>query len=388
MSDANGVKPPTGRPIRLAMVLGGHWTVQMGGAQYQASRIVDALVRRGGVDISYLARVVPDEVRQPGHTVVPFGQGAHAGAVLRQLPSLYKQLTRIRPDVVYQRCLMPYTGAAALYCKHHGIPLVFHIALDDDVRKPEPFPWTPTGLWRRVSRAVSEYGLRRATAIVAQTDDQVRMLRAEYGLEADLVVHNFQPLAESLAAPGVRARLRLIWVANLKPSKRPERFVELAELLSRRCDAEFVMIGRPGDPGRYDGLQERAGRLPGFRYLGELPLERVNAEIASSDIFVNTSLTEGFPNTYIQAWMRGVPVLSNDVDPDGCLTRGGAGVLAPTVAEMADVVTSLAADRGRLAALGMAAHRYGLKHHSPAQADRLCELLVRHADRGEFAEGT
>ncbi len=388
MSQQHRGELEAGKTLRLAMVLGGHWSVQMGGAQYQASLIVDALSSRGGFETHYLARVVPDEVMQPGHTVVPFGRRHHPGAVLRQLPSLYRELVRLRPDIVYQRCLMPYTGAAALYCRRHGVPLVFHIALDDDVRKPEGFPWTPAGMWRRASRAVSEYGLRNATAVVAQTEDQVRMLRNEYGLTADLVVHNFQPVATRLASPGTRDRLRLIWVANLKPSKRPERFVELAEALAGRCDAEFVMIGRPGDPGRYDALQERMGRLPNFRYLGEQSLERVNEEISASDLFVNTSLIEGFPNTFIQSWMRGVPVLSNAVNPDGCLTQGGAGVLAPTVAEMANAVMSFDAGRERLAALGQLAYRYGLENHSPAEAARLCDLLARLARQSSTLAGT
>ena len=75
------------------------------------------------------------------------------------------------------------------------------------------------------------------------------------------------------------------------------------------------MIGRPGEPARYGALHQQMKLLPNLDYLGEQPIERVNSEIAASDVLVTTSY-EGFPNTFIQAWLRGVPVVSNGVDPD------------------------------------------------------------------------
>jgi hypothetical protein len=41
-----------------------------------------------------------------------------------------------------------------------------------------------------------------------------------------------------------------------------------------------------------------------LEYVGPVSLEEVNVWLARSSIFVNTSLPrQGFPNTFIQAWL-------------------------------------------------------------------------------------
>lgn len=371
------MKDDSGR-VRLCMVLGGHWAAQMGGAQFQAKCILDVLAADCRFDTCYLAHAVPMRRDWGSYQVVQFGAGLPGRMIgtLLQLPSLYRQLRRLRPAVVYQRCLMPYTGICALYCMLNGARFVFHVASDGDVHRERQRRLSPGGLLRAIARRISEYGMHHADAIVVQTGDQARILREEYGLEATVVVPNFHPPADHRSAVGSRARLRILWVANLKPIKNPEMYVDLAEAFAGRPNTpEFVIIGRPGDAERYKALHERIARLPNMTYLGELSVEQVNDEIARSDLVVNTSFAEGFPNTFIQAWLRAVPVLSWRVDPDGCLSGAGAGVVAASLDEMVEAVHSLDARRERLLTLSSQALRYGVERHTAAPGTALIELF-------------
>src|SRR5262245_35067054 len=99
--------------------MGAHWSVRMGGAQYQARCLVDAVRAHGGFDVYYLARLVPETNADDYCSVIRIGSaGALRGErFLPDILPLFRALIRLRPDVVYQRGLKAYTGVCALFCK-------------------------------------------------------------------------------------------------------------------------------------------------------------------------------------------------------------------------------------------------------------------------------
>ena len=62
-------------------------------------------------------------------------------------------------------------------------------------------------------------------------------------------------------------------------------------------------------------------------YLLSLDNTKVNQLFEKSHILVHTGFVEGFPNTFIQAWMRKMVVLSLQIDPDNVLTSKKIGFL-------------------------------------------------------------
>ena len=102
----------------------------------------------------------------------------------------------------------------------------------------------------------------------------------------------------------------------------------------------------------------------------------VNSLLEHTDLLVNTSDHEGFSNTFIQAWMRRVPVVSLRVDPDRLLSRGGLGAVASGDEEkLYESVASLLDDPDRCAAIGERARRYALEHHAESNIETLARLL-------------
>ena len=59
-----------------------------------------------------------------------------------------------------------------------------------------------------------------------------------------------------------------------------------------------------------------------------MPRGRVLELIDRSRAVVLTSRHEGMPNVFLEAWARGVPVLSLHFDPDGKIAKEGLGLCA------------------------------------------------------------
>ena len=63
-----------------------------------------------------------------------------------------------------------------------------------------------------------------------------------------------------------------------------------------------------------------------------------------SKLFINTSDHEGFPNTFLQAWSRGIPVLSF-VDPDDLIRECKLGLVVKSIDEMAQKLEEILNNR-------------------------------------------
>ncbi len=370
---------------RVCILLGGHFATAVGGAEYQAKCIVEELIRWRDYEVTYLARNIPPDLREHGYRVINIASRNRLNrhAFFFDTPRLYAMLRRAAPDVIYQRGLLPYTGVAAHYAQRWGSHLIFHAAHDDDVTPMPTAGAAPNGL-RAIDRRFGLYGLRRADSIVVQSEQQAARLQRHFARPAAAIMRNFHP-----APPEVGAkpdRVEVVWVANFKPAKRPEAFVALAERFRGRSDMRFHMVGACADRTRYRGLLERIGALENLVYHGALHMDAVNALLARARVFVNTSESEGFPNTYIQAWQRNVPVLSLDIDPDAVIEREGLGRRTGSLEELCRCLGEMAAMPQQGEAMGRRARAYALAAHSERNFTTLLDLIDQGiAERGAGA---
>lgn len=364
---------------RLCIVTPMLSATQPGGAEYQIERLVDVLNSTGRFDIYYLNSVADSTAGSDRYRSVRVGndsQPPRFGYLCQAVP-LYKALEEIQPHAIYQRVACGYTGVCAYYARRHGANLVWHVAHDSDV-SPGMSLDGRNPVRRFLEKRSVEYGIRRASRIVTQTAEQAFLLERNYHRKADAVIPNFHPAPdEKIDKSGERI---VAWVAGIKPWKRPEAFLNLAAALRDVPDVRFVMVGGnstgKGEKPWAQALLRRIGQAPNLQYLGEQSQSQVNALLARAHVFVNTSRYEGFPNTFIQAWMREVPVVSLQVDPDRLLEDQGIGIVCDNSEErLAAAVRTLIADPAKRAAYARKAHEYAMARHSMANAAGLAELI-------------
>ncbi|HAJ77283.1 MAG TPA: hypothetical protein DCM64_12635 [Gammaproteobacteria bacterium] len=358
---------------KLCVLMPTHWGHTMGGAQYQAKLLIDCLSKSGEFQIYYLARRLDPEVQSAGYELRRVGRSQGAGFIF-DTRTLLDTLREIQPDTIYQQVGCAYTGIAAYYCRNNPCTLVWQLASDPDVE-----PW-PLSLARKFSLAyidkkILEYGLRHADHIVAQSHHQVDLLESNYGRTASGIIRNFHPSPEeSLDKQG---KIKVLWIANLKTIKQPQIFIRLARDL-KDLNAEFIMMGNFQGPQSWrDYVQGEIDKTSNVSYRGGLTQAEVNSLLASSHLLVNTSEFEGFSNTFIQAWMREVPVVSFNVDPDRLLSEGALGACATGDYEiLLKQVRELIADSGKRSETGYKAKKYALKYHSEQNIEELRKLFL------------
>ncbi len=362
---------------RLCIVMQWHPAYRVGGAELAAELLAAGLQARGGWDVHYAAEFPAGytllRAASSGVTVHPLVQRPHDLSMLN-----YQQLRRLgdalRPDLYYQRGANTYTGMVAQIASGQGRPLVWASANTVDCGPGQfrsPFRVerghlvsAPRALARQCLGRARDHaystGIAKAAAVVCQTAEQAQLLRAWKGRES-AVIPNGHPVPTQPPHPRSDPPV-VLWVANLKPSKRPLLFVRLARAL-QDVPAAFVMIGYPHDQRLARRVGDEADGLRNFRYLGGLPMAETLTWFERAHLLVCTSAFEGFPNVFIQGWLRGVPTVSLGIDPDGLLTTQRMGSCVSTEDELVAATRHALTHRDAWLATSGRARQYAMTHH-------------------------
>jgi glycosyltransferase involved in cell wall biosynthesis len=237
--------------------------------------------------------------------------------------SLNRALARADARTYYQNCADYVTGQVAWWAGRHGRRFVYSVASDMDCDRALPDLRT----WRE--RALYLYGLRRADVVIAQTETQVRMLEESFGVRANAIpMPCMGPSENDFVPPSWDPGGRVLWVGRICPVKRPDRFLEVAEACPGLA---FDIVGPVGEDAYSAAIALKARSRPNVTLHGRASRAEMDAFYRRASVLLCTSDREGFPNTFIEAWSHGVPVVSTH-DPDGTIARLGLGAVAAPVA--------------------------------------------------------
>jgi glycosyltransferase involved in cell wall biosynthesis len=168
----------------------------------------------------------------------------------------------------------------------------------------------------------------------------------------------------------------VLWVGAMAEVKQPELFVRLAEAIP---EARFQMIGgHSGNQEFYDGIKENSKRIPNFEFLGVIPFNEIDEYFSRASILVNTSMFEGFPHAFIQAWMHYVPVVSLNADPDELLCKKGLGFRSKTFDQLIEDVKTLLHDEALREEMGVNGRKYVEREHDIVENIREYIKVLEH----------
>jgi glycosyltransferase involved in cell wall biosynthesis len=344
------------------------------------------LLARAWRDLGFDVSIIVYDHGQPRVTVVDgikaiasFGRDAGLRGlrfVHPRLTSVVRAMKELDADVYYQSPAAPWTGVAAYFAKQRHKKSIVRIASDSDcMRDQRPAHYSQKRARFRRDRWMFDYGIMNASLVAAQTQKQQQLLAHHYGVRSEIL-----NIAVELPKAGSATQkdIDVLWVGNMRGVKRPDVMLEVARKLPQY---RFALIGGavPGGAALYERTRAEAMKLPNVQFVGGLAYEQTGAWFERSRVHVNTSDYEGFPNTFLQSWIRRLPVVSF-CDPDGVVKRLGLGRVSVDAQSMVGDLDALLGDPLECREIGARAYAYADSEFSAPQiAARYVELLDSQA---------
>jgi glycosyltransferase involved in cell wall biosynthesis len=302
-----------------------------GGGELQIALLAKALVMDGHEVVLLDYDCIEEYQTADGIKVLPI-KGWNKGIKLirtltHRLPQLYKSLKNQNADVYYCRIrdfrhIFSFWAARKLKAK-----FILGLASDLEImsfrmRWKYYYLTNLRNLWVFFDGIFSEivypFLLRKSDCVFVQHEGQRQMLLQD-GIKSIL----FPNLIDIAQIPVTSNPLPkdFIYVGWLDKRK---GFIEFFELVNKAPMHTFKVIGPPRDKTGHIYF-EKLKQFPNVTLLGELSHTNTLQHIASSKALISTSLMEGFPNIFIEAWACGVPVLSLNVDPGSIIEKEKLG---------------------------------------------------------------
>jgi glycosyltransferase involved in cell wall biosynthesis len=334
----------------------------VGGAEIQQTLIARELAKRGHT----VSAVTWDYGQTDGSThrgVRLFNMcDPHGGARFVRFfhprwTSLRSALKRAGADVYYQRAAGCESAQVALWCRRKKRSFLYAVASQEECE-------ADLSHWGVVERLAYKLSLRYAEQVVVQTVKQQDLLRQNRQCDS-IVVHS---CATDPGAPPQRIGTvpqRVLWVGRIASYKRVDRVFGLAQACPGLV---FDIVGAPGsDAALNRQVAEQCERMPNVVLHGAVAHDRIDEHYRRSAVLLCTSDFEGFPNTFLEAWRRGVPVVTT-WDAARIVRDNTLGVHSESIAELGHRTMKLLGNVDSWNEYRCRVRQYYLKNHTVERA--------------------
>lgn len=325
--------------------------IPFGGAQYRSFTLAMGMARHAKCTVSFLVYDYGQEQGKKTHGVTlfrtdstridaKFGRGKrlqrklfdrlnallHCRGNMTTLYEHYYQrqdLLRTQADVFCIFGLTPTTLKQLRILKEYGKRAVVFLTHDEDV----------SSINNKGSEEINRHGIKGDLVWQILQEDVLFICQNHYQLERvrdvfkrpAFLLNNPIDMSGSCQTTGEF----VLWVGRDTEVKRPKLFLELARNIPNQ---RFVMILNPSPTGDYRYIEQH--KPENLELLPFVPVKEVEDYFKRARFLVNTSTSEGFPNTFLQAGKYSVPIMTLGIDPNNIITNNQCGYVFRDVHEM------------------------------------------------------
>ncbi len=228
--------------------------------------------------------------------------------------SLWKSLKEVNADIYITKTASLGVFLIYLFCRLQNKKFIYRTASQREFD-------SKYNRWNSLSNFLFIYSLKRADTVFCQNKTDRKLLKKDYNINSISLANAHRISSENKRSPEF-----ILWVGRSARVKRPDRFLSLAR---KKPEEKFIMICQKatGD-NQYDKLKDEASKINNLDFIPRVTFKEIDSYFQKALMFVNTSDSEGFPNTFIQAGKCAVPILSYKVNPDNLLNEYNCGLCA------------------------------------------------------------
>jgi glycosyltransferase involved in cell wall biosynthesis len=285
--------------------------------------------------------------------------------------SYFLRMLLARPDVLH----LTTSGQLAIIrdivvlitARVFKVPAIYHIHFGRvaQIASKNTHEWRLLALAIRLAHVVIAIDPATAT-VIKQHLPQVQTLRIPNGIDLN-------GLPELLPSSGISVAMRtVLFLGWVIPSKGIAELVQAWSIT--KVDGWHCVIAGPGAEKYREELREQL-HPENLEFLPEQAHDAAMKLMASADVFVLPSYSEGFPNVIIEAMAMGKPVIATSVGAIPEMLSDGCGVLIPPrdVKSLTEALVRVLADVDLRIAMGVRAQK---KARSEYAMDKVFEQLV------------
>ena len=291
--------------MKIAFIIG-LYPFQIGGAEMQSLEIAEALSLMGHriTFISYSKRkYTSDKFETIQISPRPSWDFFHLTTKLK----LFNALNTVSPDIVYHRAFVPYSCYVAQWCKIQSVPFYFHSADIYTLTRKN------VSIKNIISNKFLEYTLKNCTGVICQNNEQELALK-RFKINKIKKIYNIHKINHM---PINANRNEIVWIGKFIPAKNPSLFVNMAKVFKHDANLVFTMFSSKTIKSEENIRLKQEIENNNIHLIEGKDNDYINNYLCErAAVLVNTSESEGISNTFIQGWMRGIPVLSLNSNPD------------------------------------------------------------------------
>jgi len=347
-----------------------------GGAEAQQIELAKELHKRG-YKISFITYGEKHTGRQiiDGIELIPTYSRSKTNTInlLKKLRCIWRKMKEVDADVYFYQAGSP--GIVTFFARLCRKKVIILLASNADVtREIIIYKDSPMGYIYKIGRWLD---IKLSTIVIAQNTFQQSKLQKRFKVP-NMIIKNAYDLSssQSIATNGEY----ILWVAIIRSVKQPFLFLKIAEHFPQH---KFIMIGGEGEnPDLFRSVKTAADKIPNLRFTGFVPHKKIFSYYTKAIVLVNTSLIEGFPNVFIEAWLHAIPVVSLNVDPDRIISKFHLGFCSNNFNQMINDLGKLLENKTLRKTMGENGRNYVEKYHDVREvADRyenLIKNLIEH----------